>query len=63
VTQRRLARLEAGLLQQLMAGQTLGAALEHVATTPRSAAVLNRRVGHWLAAWVRAGAIARVEVP
>ncbi len=64
VRRRRLHPVEARLLAELLTGVALGPAIAAVgAMDVQNQAQLAAKAGRWLAAWVRAGAIARVELP
>lgn len=63
VTWRELRHTESQLLQALRDGAALGPAMAAVASDDTEAeAELAAHVGEWLAAWVQAGAISRLEV-
>ena len=63
VNRRELHPVEARLLAQLIAGMALGPAMAAVVEAdPDAADALVEHVGAWLAAWVQAGAVARLEL-
>jgi hypothetical protein len=51
-----------GLLQGLMAGESLGAAAERVVTSAEAESELGRNIGGWLAEWTTKGLIIDVKL-